>query len=212
MRHWLIRLVCWLLPLCALWWWLGGSDWFLRVLSLAADAVLPQWVFTDVREIIWQSNQAWRVRTHLAIVSSGESLMVFLSKERLTHIVLGFPLLWALLLATPGRKRWRLLLGTLMLALVSLLGIAANLWALLAVVANHRASVIDENMVPPPFTVMTTPYPDWLFHLSSFAYYLGVVVVPIISPVLIWVALCPRGVMRLVVALRRRKEGWASSR
>jgi hypothetical protein len=203
-RRWLFQLVLWLVPLCTIWWWLGGADWFLRVLSLLADAVLPQWVFADVQQILWQGNQTWRVRTHLGIVNSPESLIIFLSKERLTHIVLGFPLLWSLLLATAGPKRLRLVLGTLLLAGLSLLGVAAHIWAFMAVVLNHRASVIDEGLIPPRFTLLAAPYPDWQFHLSSFAYYLAAIVVPLISPVLIWVALCPRGVKRLIVALRKR--------
>jgi hypothetical protein len=205
-RRWLLRLVLWLLPLCVVWWWLGGADWFLRVLSLLADAVLPHWVFADVQQILWQGNQTWRVRTALGIVNSPESLIIFLSKERLTHIVLGFPLLWALLLATAGPKKFRLVLGTLLLAGLSLLGVAAHIWAFMAVVFNHRASVIDEALMPPSFTLLAAPYPDWQFHLSSFAYYLAAIVVPLISPVLIWVALCPRGVKRLVVALRQKKR------
>jgi hypothetical protein len=202
-QGWMLRLLLWLLPLCALWWWLGGADWFLRVLSLLADAVLPKWVFSDVSEILWQGNQTWRVRTHLGIVNSAESLIIFLTKMRLTHMVLGFPLLWALLLATTGPKKMRLVLGTVLLTGISLMGVAAHIWAFLAVVVNHRASVIDENLIPPPFVLVATPYPDWLFHLSSFAYYLATIVMPLISPVLIWVAICPRGIMRLVVSLRR---------
>lgn len=192
----------WLLPLCALW-WLGGSDWFLRVLSLLTDAVLSKWVFADVHEILWQGNQSWRVRTLLPVVSSGENLIIFISKERLTHMVLGFPLLWALLLATKGPKTLRMIVGTGLLTLVSLFNVASHLWAILAVVSNHRASVIDSNLLPPPFTVRATPYSDWVFHLSSYAYYLGNVVTPTISPVLVWVVMCPRGVRRLVVVVRR---------
>jgi hypothetical protein len=186
-----------------LWWWLGAADWYLRFLSVLADATLPHWVFGDVQEVLWWSERKWKVSTQLRIVNSPESLVIFLTKDRLAHLVLGFPLLWALLLATAGPKKSRLVLGTLFLTILSLLGVAAHIWAFLAVVLNHRASVIDENLVPPAFTVMATAYPDWLFHLSSFAYYLAAIVVPLIAPVLIWVLLCPRGIMGLVVSLRR---------
>lgn len=202
-RRWLLRLVLWLVPLCAAWWWLGGSDWFLRMLSLLADATLPHTVFAEVKEIFWQANHKWRVRTQLGIVNSAETLIIFLAEPTLMHIVLGFPLLWALLLATTGPKKLRLLLGTLLQTAFSLMGVAAHIWAYLAVVVNHRASVIDEKLVPPPFALIATPYADWVFHLSHFSYYLAVVVMPLISPVLIWVLLCPRGIMGLVVSLRR---------
>jgi hypothetical protein len=202
-RRWLVRLALWLAPMCVLWWWLHGADWYLRSLSLLADATLPHWVLGDVREIFWLGNQNWKVRTQLMIVNSAEILVVFVVKQELMHLVLGFPLLWALLLATVGPKKLRLALGTLLLTVVSLLGVAAHIWVLLVTVINHRASEIVSNLAPPTFTVMATAYPDWLFHLSSFAYFLAVIVVPLLAPVLIWILLCPRGIMRLVVSIQR---------
>lgn len=205
-RRWLTGLVLWLVPLCTFWWWLGGSDWYLRLLSVLADATLPHWILSDVQEIAWWSEAKWKVRTQLMLVNSPESLVVYLTKDRLAHMVLGFPLLWTLLLATAGPKKARLVLGTLLLTILSLQEVAAHLWAYLAVVRNHRASVIDESLVPPAFMVTAAAYPDWLFHLSSFAYYLAAIVVPLIAPVLIWVVLCPRGIMGLVVSLRRNAQ------
>ena len=97
-----------------------------------------------------------------------------------------------------------MILGTGLLTLVELFNVASHLWAMLAVVVNHRASLIDTNLLPPPFTVRTTPYADWVFHLSSYAYYMSIVVTPLIAPVLVWVGLCQRGIRRLVVAVRRK--------
>lgn len=201
--RWLLRLGAWLVPLSVAWWWLDAADWFLRILSLLADATLPHWIFSDVQNIFWQGNLKWRLPTGIKISGSTENLILFLAPSQLQRVVLGMPLMLALLLATSGPKKLRLVFGVVCFFGLSLFGVAAHIWALLAVVVNHKASVIDQAMVPPAFMVIATPFPDWVFHLSSFVYYLAVLVLPLIGPVLIWVLLCPRGILRLLVSLRR---------
>ena len=205
LRRWLRGLIMWLLPLYAAW-WLGGAEWALRLLRTLADALLPHLFPQGVSEIVWQADQSWKVRTGLVIQDTFPFAMgiIFISKTILLRIIMGFPLLWALLLATQGNKLKRLLWGTLLLAGVSLLGISGHLWALVAAMFNHQVSLIDGSLLPPPFSVSVDPYPDWLFHLAGFAHYLAILIVPIIAPVLIWVMLCQRGVMRVIVSLRRR--------
>ena len=205
LRRWLLGLMLWLLPLYAAW-WLGGAEWVLRWLRVVADALLPHLFPQGVSEIVQEANQSWKVRTGLVIqdVFPFTMAILFVAKTTLLRIVMGFPLLWALLLATPGRTLKRLTWGTLLLAAVSLLGIGGHIWALVATLFNHQVSLIDENLIPPPFRVAVDPYPDWLLHMSGFAHYLALLIVPIIAPVLLWVMLCPHGVGRLVVSLRRR--------
>lgn len=205
-RGWLIRLIIWLLPLFVAWWWLGLAEWVLRGLSILAAMVLPELFYQGISEIVRQENQSWVVLTGLVIEHSDPSSLVVMviSKEKLLHMIFGFPLLWGLLLATPGNQIRRIVWGTLLLVTISFLGIAIDLWASLAVIINHQASFIDESMAPPPFRVSVPPYPQWLFHLSSFARYLSILIVPMIAPVIIWVILCPRSIMRLLVSLRWR--------
>lgn len=207
-RHWLIRLLIWLVPLHAAWWWLGLSEWALRGMSVVAAMALPEIFHHSVGQIVRQENQSWTVITRLVIEHSDPSSLVVMeiAKQKLLHMIFGFPLLWGLLLATPGKRVRRVAGGTLLLVAVSLLGIATDLWASLAVIVNHQASFIDEGVVPPPFRVSAPPYPQWLFYLSSFARYLSILIVPMIAPVLIWVILCPRHITRLLVSLRRRSR------
>lgn len=202
--RWLTLLILWLLPLSAAW-WLGGAEWALRLLRVLAGSILPHCFPQGVSEIVLQADQSWKVRTGLAIQGEFPAAMAifFVDKTILLRIVMGFPLLWALLLATPGSRLKRIAWGTLLLGGLSLLGIGMHVWALMAVMLNHQASLIDESLVPPPFRVSVDSYPEWLFHLSGFAHYLAVLIMPVIAPVLIWVMLCPRGVKRLVVSLRR---------
>lgn len=205
-RRWLMHLILWLLPLSVAW-WLGGAEWALRLLRVLADSILPHCFTQGVSEIVLQADQSWKVRTGLAIQDQLPVSMAifFVDKTILMRIVMGFPLMWALLLATPGSWLKRIAWGTLLLGGISLLGISLNMWATLAVMFNHQASFIDTNLLPPPFRVAVAPYPEWLLHLSVFAHYLVILIVPIIAPILIWVMLCPRGVKRLVVSLRRRR-------
>jgi hypothetical protein len=213
---WLIRLIIWLVPLFAAWWWLGLAEGVLHGLSILVARSLPVFFHQDVSEIVRQENQSWLVLTTLVIEHSDPSSLVVMviSKEKLLHMIFGFPFLWGLLLATQGKRARRIIWGTLLLIAISLIGIATDLWASLAVIINHQASFIDEGVVPPPFRVSVPPYPQWLLHLSSFARYLSILIVPMIAPVLIWVILCPRHIIRLLVSLRWRvrvkKTGVAS--
>lgn len=205
-RGWLIRLVIWLPPLFAAWWWLGLAEGVLHGLSILAAMSLPMLFHQIVSEIVRQENQSWMVLTKLVIEHSDPSSLVVMviSKEKLLHMIFGFPFLWGLLLATQGKRVRRIIWGTLLLIAISLIGIATDLWASLAVIINHQVSFIDEGVVPPPFQVSVPPYPEWLLHLSSFARYLSILIVPMIAPVLIWVILCPRNITRLLVSLRWR--------
>ena len=205
-RLWLILLILLLVTLYPAWWWLGGAEWVLRGLRLMANALLPHFFSQGISEVTLLANQSWKVLTGLNVEDShpAETAIFFITEKHLLRSVMGFPLLWALLLATPGSGLKRLVWGTLLLGLISLLGLAGHMWATIGVMVNHQPSSIDENLVPPPYRVSGVPYSEWLFHLSGFAHYLEAVIVPIIAPVLIWVLLCPRGVMRLVVSVRRR--------
>ena len=208
-RHWLIRLVIWLVPLSAAWWWLGAAEWSLHILRPVANGLLPHVFAQGVSELVQQGDGAWKVRTGLVAIGTvpPQNAVMSLPLTELLRTVMGFPLTWALLLATPGSRLKRLVLGTLLIGAVSLLGIAAHIWASLAVMVNHRASIIDSGMVPPPFLVSGEPFPEWAFQVSGFAHYLAALITPIVAPVIIWLALCPRGVMRLVASLRRRRMG-----
>ena len=205
-RGWLVRLVLWLPPLFVAWWWLGLTEEVLHGLSILAAMSLPVLFNQSISEILRQENQSWMVLTKLVIEHSDPSSLVVMvvSKEKLLHMIFGFPFLWGILLATPGKRARRIIWGTLLLVAISLIGIATDLWASLAVIINHQASFIDEDVVPPPFRVSASPYPQWLLHLSSFARYLSILIVPMIAPVLIWAILCPRSIIRLLMSLRWR--------
>lgn len=197
----------WLIPLCVAWWWLGGAQVFLHFMRLCADAIMPRLLFDNVAAIKLMSDQSWEVATSLEIVGAPatEPTAVFTFNIRgLMHSVLGFPLLWSLLMSTPGRWKKRLLVGSLLLAGLSFLCQASQIWATLTVLVNHQANILGDP-APPPFSVLAMPYPSWAFHLSSYAYYLSVLVLPIVAPILVWAVLCHRQITYFVMRLRARR-------
>lgn len=208
--RWFLRLIMWLVLSCSAWWWLGGAQYLLRVLTACASITMPNAIFDSVSSIAMVEGQAWKIVTSLDIVLTtresvsaldGGQAVILINNNDLIHTLLGFPLLWALLMSTPGRWKKRIVVGTLILTALAFLGIASLIWALLTVLVNHNTSAIL-SWEPPLFSVHARPYPSWIFHLSSFTCYLLVLIAPIISPILIWVMLCRGEVKRLVIRLR----------
>ena len=204
LRIWLLRLSCWLIALYGVWWGLSGAEWTLRGLRYIADIALPHLFSQGVTGIVLLPDQVWKVRTGLTVVGTNHTELgiFFLNKALLARIVVGFPMLWSLILATDGLKPTRLLFATTLLWVVVLLAITGYLWAMLPVLINHEKSLILDHLIPPPFQVYGVPYPPWLFHLSVFAHYISLIAVPIIAPLLVWVLVCSRSIRRLLVALR----------
>lgn len=207
---WVLRLLVWLGFSFAVWWWLGGAHYLLRVLSVCANVVMPSVFFDNLSSVTLVEGLSWKIITSLEVVTGEPGLVnageagpavILINQNDLLHTLLGFPLLWALLLSTPGRRTKRLVIGSLVLTVVAFLGMASLVWALLTVLVNHRTSAIL-SWGPPPFSVLARPFPEWVFHLSSFTCYVLILIAPIISPILIWIALCRRAVIRLVTRLR----------
>ena len=199
-----MRLFAWLVPLCVTWWWLGGAHYLLQVMRICANSVMPKLLFDNVSSIGLMNDQSWEIVTSLGIVGAppNEAPATFTFHIRgLMHSVLGFPLLWSLLMATPGHWKKRLVIGTLILAVLSFLCQASQIWATLAVLVNHQANVLGDP-APPPFSVYAMPYPSWAFHLSSYAYYLSVLVLPVVAPLLVWATLCHQRIAYFVIRLR----------
>ena len=206
-RRWAFRLFLCLIPLCAAW-WLGGAHYFLRLMNACANSVMPRLLFDNVASIQLMDNQSWKIITSLEIIGAPptEPPAEFMFDIRgLMHSVLGFPLLWSLLISTTGWRFKRLAAGTLLLATLSFLCQASQIWATLTVLVNHRANILGDP-APPPFSVFAMPYPSWAFHLSSYAYYLSVLVLPVMSPIVIWVMLCQRRIARIVINLRHHRQ------
>ena len=202
---WIAQLFLWLVPLLCAWWWLGGAELFLRGLRVLANSLFPMLFSQGVIEILRETDQSWKVRTGLAIVASvpPQSSIIFIEHKTLLRMVTGYPLFWALVLASYGPRTKRLIWGTILLSGVSLMAIASYLWAMIPVLVNHEPSSML-NLVPPNYQVSGKSYPSWIAHLSSFAHFLAILIIPFMSPVLMWIAVSPGALKRLVVSLRHK--------
>jgi hypothetical protein len=112
----------------------------------------------------------------------------------LRRYLVAWPFFFALALAPPRAPRlWRILLvGFAVLALLFILSAAALVFVDVTVLVNHAPSPADRvQFVPPPFYVAAPHYGDAAFFLAALAFYIASYVLPLLAPVLLWIALNP---------------------
>lgn len=174
--------------------WLGLAQFpALSSLWVLSDLIWPN-IFHGGLKRIDPIDAGWRIHSGwpLAPGQGGrrEALILMIDQSALRRMVSGFPLLIALLLATPKPTLKRVMLGLLVLWIISWLAITAYVWHRLAIASGLPASFIDPSFSPPPFRLAMQPYPLWEYYLSGYLMYLALLVVPFVAPIIIWAALC----------------------
>ncbi|MDD3517734.1 MAG: hypothetical protein PHQ14_05255 [Chromatiales bacterium] len=182
-------------PLCVLAWWFlardgllalvaGGGGWFAERL-MAEHVVLADHI-----------DGILRIRTSLSPLHDPLNLAVIeVDPARFT---LAFPVFWALILATPDARQrlLRLVFGTFLLVLP-----LAILMALLFVQFNLALIINNQPMLterPPGFYVLALPYPGWAYHLMGVGRQLGLLIMPVVVPVIAWGVLNHRFVQHMI--------------
>ena len=153
----------------AAWWWLGLSERPFQAAREASDALLPLVFDGRVSAVIALPDGSWKVRTTLPVAgSSGAQVAVFfIDRVPILRGFISFPLLWAMLIAS-HRPWWgRLASGTLLLAGLVLLQIAAIVWLRLVVMQRAEPSFVMESMRPPDFRVTGEAVATWEWMLSN---------------------------------------------
>jgi hypothetical protein len=137
--------------------------------------------------------------------SSGAQVAVFfIDRVPILRGFISFPLLWAMLIAS-HRPWWgRLASGTLLLAGLVLLQIAAIVWLRLVVMQRAEPSFVMESMRPPDFRVTGEAVATWEWMLSNHVYHVATLFTPVVTPVVIWAILSRQLVLRLLEAMRKR--------
>jgi hypothetical protein len=108
-------------------------------------------------------------------------LAVPISTNRFT---ISFPLLWGLILATPGNAKFRqLIIGTLLLLPICLLIALLLIQFKLALYINHQPILTE---VPQGEYMLVLPYPAHWYYLMAVGRQLAVLVLPTLSPLLVW--------------------------
>ena len=190
----------------AAWWWLGLSERAFQAAREASDALLPLVFDGRVSAVIALPDGSWKVRTTLPVAgSSGAQVAVFfIDRVPILRGFISFPLLWAMLIAS-HRPWWgRLASGTLLLAGLVLLQIAAIVWLRLVVMQRAEPSFVMESMRPPDFRVTGEAVATWEWMLSNHVYHVATLFTPVVTPVVIWAILSRQLVLRLLEAMRKR--------
>lgn len=169
-----------------------------------ADALWPSLFPHGLAWVEATGDAGWVVHTGWPVSpAAGQRLLVVLELRTLARLVAGFPLLLALGLATPGFKWRQLALGVALLAAISWVALTCYAWHVLAVASGTRVSFVDDSLRP-LHAIALAPYPAWQYYLSGYLMYLAVLIIPFVTPLVLWAWLFRRFVRRLVVGAQRR--------
>ena len=197
-----LRTAAALIPLLALW-WLGsgpimdvlrpGADWLAGLLHLA-------------HSVTALASHNWQVDTGLERASGTEvgGVPLMLDAGELRRMLLGFPLFLALMIAPPRSRPIRsAAIGCAILIVVFWFSACSLMLNSVAVIVNHRASLIMDTVPPPPFTVTRPPMGEAAFFLSGLSMYLALQVLPLAVPLGLWAVLNPVARKTLLAAPRQ---------
>jgi hypothetical protein len=168
-------------------WWFGLRDFLITALQYGALAFSHAFMADKVLDVVTQLDAKdgsiiWVLKTSLSPIDDPRQLLAIpISTNRFT---VSFPLLWGLILATPGNPKFRqLILGTLLLLPICLLIALLLIQFKLAIHINHQ-SILTE--VPQGEYMLALPYPAHWYYLMAVGRQLAVLVLPTLAPLLVW--------------------------
>jgi hypothetical protein len=209
-RPWLWRFTARLavaLACCMGLWWAGLNTWVLLGVMAGAEWLCRHVLPLDVLALTRQPSGVWRADTSL-LITSGSGLnraVMFLSEALLLKGIQGLPMAAALLIASRARARALFKAGVAAWTL-ALACPLATLWLYLSVMLNRSTSLVDLNIQPPAFSVSAPGVSVVAFFAANLAYYLSLLILPFVGPLLIWASLCPYAARRLLASLRGRRS------
>jgi len=169
-----------------------------------ADAVWPSLFPNGLAWVEGSGSADWIIHTGWPVLlDRTQKLTVRLDILKLARMVAGFPLLFALCLATPGLQWRRLAWGVGLLLSLCWMALTFYAWHTLAIASGTQPSFVDESMRPAPFALAIARYPAWQAYLSGYLMYLAILVIPFVAPLVLWAWLFRPFVRRLVIAARR---------
>lgn len=162
-------------------WWFLGLDYCVFVLR-HGTALATEWFMARYIVGLEVKDNAWVLGTSLSPIDNPLILVgILISPNRFT---ISFPLFWGLVLATPGAAKIKqLVAGTLLLVPLALLMLLLWIQFQLGLYINHQAALTQ---VPPSYYVLAWPYPDYLYHLMGLGRQLSLLVLPTLTPLLLW--------------------------
>ena len=174
-----------LVPLLVVWW--AGAGTMIDLLRPGASWLAGH---LDLAQSITSTpTHDWLVETGLDRASGSQvgAVVIPLGVGELRRLLLGFPLFLALILAPPRDRPVRTaLIGCTVLVVVFWLSASSLIFNSVAVIVNHRASLIMDTVPPPPFTVTQPALSDTAFFLSGLGMYIAMTVLPLALPIGLW--------------------------
>jgi hypothetical protein len=168
-------------------WWFGLRDYLVIALQYGATFFIDTFMADKVLGLVTQldakeGTMVWILKTTLSPINDPRQLLaVPISTNRFT---ISFPLLWGLILATPGNAKFRqLIIGTLLLLPICLLIALLLIQFKLALYINHQPILTE---VPQGEYMLVLPYPAHWYYLMAVGRQLAVLVLPTLSPLLVW--------------------------
>jgi hypothetical protein len=175
------------MPLCMSLWWFWLRDYLVLILQQGAGFIVETFMAEKVLGLISQldakgENIVWLLKTSLSPINDPRQLLAIpISTNRFT---VSYPLLWGLILATPGNAKIRQLIsGTLILLPVTLIIALLLIQFKLALHINHQPILTE---VPSGEYMLTLPYPQYLYYLMVVGRQLAMLVLPTLAPLLVW--------------------------
>ena len=174
-----------LVPLLVVWW--IGAGTMIDLLRPGASWLAGQ--LHLAQSISSTPTHDWLVETGLDRASGSQvgAVVIPLGVGELRRLLLGFPLFLALILAPPRDRPVRTaLIGCTVLVVVFWLSASSLIFNSVAVIVNHRASLIMDTVPPPPFTVTQPALSETTFFLSGLGMYIAMTVLPLALPIGLW--------------------------
>jgi hypothetical protein len=180
-----VRMVMWVIVLMVA--WSQVSRWTSIPVGWVSAVVLkvgaPDWV-----QSVAQMPGLIEVQTRLEVVSDGRKGDLILDAST-SHFAYGLPIIWALLLAAGGAGRWRGRAWRMAVAYVAL-------WP--AQAFSVCMDLLKRLAIAAPGGTRTLGVAQWQMEALALGYQLGVLIVPTLVPILLWVWLDQRYVKDLI--------------
>ncbi len=174
-----------LVPLLVVWW--VGAGVMIDLLRPGASWLAGQ--LHLAQSISSTPNHDWLVETGLDRASGSQigAVVIPLGVGELRRLLLGFPLFLALIFAVPRYQPLRTaLIGCAVLVVAFCFSACSLIFNSVAVIVNHRASLVMDTVPPPPFTVTQPAMGEAAFFLSGLGMYIAMTVLPLALPIGLW--------------------------
>ena len=195
-----------LVPLLVVWWM--GAGVMIDLLRPGASWLAGQ---LDLAQSISSTpTHDWLVETGLDRASGSQvgAVVIPLGVGELRRLLLGFPLFLALILAVPRYQPLRTaLIGCAVLVVVFWFSACSLIFNSVAVIVNHRASLVMDTVPPPPFTVTQPAMSEAAFFLSGLGMYIAMTVLPLALPIGLWAGMNRSGRAVLMAPLETEALG-----